>query len=158
MFGRKPRRTIEVTKLSSLIADNVAITGDLVFSGGLRVDGHVQGNVIGQDGANGLLVLSDKGSISGRVKVYDAVVNGRIDGDLEVEHFLELQANARISGNITYRQLQLDCGATVDGQLERVGPESAQGEAPAGTAAADPPAATPGAGAGLAPLPQANRS
>ena len=32
---------------------------------------------------------------------------------------MELQANARITGNITYRQLRMDCGATVDGRLER---------------------------------------
>jgi cytoskeletal protein CcmA (bactofilin family) len=64
-------------------------------------------------------VLSDKGVIVGRVRTYDAVVNGSISGDLEVEHFLELQANAKVSGNIVYRQLQMDCGASVDGQLEK---------------------------------------
>jgi cytoskeletal protein CcmA (bactofilin family) len=71
-------------------------------------------------------VLSEKGSIQGSVKVYDAVINGTVTGDLEVEHFLELQANARVSGNITYRQLRMDCGATVDGRLERVGDPAAQ--------------------------------
>ena len=41
-------------------------------------------------------------------------------GDLEVARFLELQAGARVTGNITYRQLRMDCGATVDGKLERI--------------------------------------
>ncbi|PTD98167.1 bactofilin family protein [Pseudothauera lacus] len=122
MFRKKPHaKSIEVTKLSSLIADNVEIVGDVVFSGGLRVDGRIEGNVINKEGANGLLVLSDKGSIKGRVKVYDAVVNGAVSGDIEVEHFLELQSNARVSGNITYSQLQLECGATIEGRLERTG-------------------------------------
>ncbi|MCL4722104.1 MAG: polymer-forming cytoskeletal protein, partial [Gammaproteobacteria bacterium] len=49
-----------------------------------------------------------------------AVINGAIEGDLEVSHFLELQANARVTGNISYRQLQLECGATVDGKLLRL--------------------------------------
>jgi cytoskeletal protein CcmA (bactofilin family) len=121
MFSKKQHsKSIEVTKLSSLIADNVEIVGDVVFSGGLRVDGRIEGNVINKDGAHGLLVLSDKGSIHGKVKVYDAVVNGTISGDLEVEHFLELQASARVSGNITYRQLQMECGAAIEGKLERL--------------------------------------
>jgi cytoskeletal protein CcmA (bactofilin family) len=119
MFGRKRNRSIEVTKLSSLIADNVQVVGDVIFSGGLRVDGKVEGNVRNRDGERTLLVLSDKGSITGRVTVYDAVVNGRIEGDLEVEHFLELQRGARISGNIVYRRLQMECGATVEGKLEK---------------------------------------
>jgi cytoskeletal protein CcmA (bactofilin family) len=63
-------------------------------------------------------VLSEKGSIIGSAKVYDAVINGTIRGDLEVEHYLELQAGARVTGNIRYRQLQMECGAKVDGTLE----------------------------------------
>ena len=119
-FGRKGKRTIEMTKLSSLVADNLKIVGDVIFSAGLRVDGRIQGNVINMEGERSLLVLSEKGSINGRVRAYDAVINGVIEGDLEVEHFLELQANARISGNIIYRQLQMECGAVVDGKLEKL--------------------------------------
>ncbi len=125
--NKKQGKSIEVTKLSSLIADNVHIVGDVVFSGGLRVDGRIEGNVINKEGARGLLVLSDKGGIKGKVVVYDAVVNGSISGDLEVQHFLELQASARVSGNISYRQLQMECGAAIEGQLRRL--ESADQDA-----------------------------
>ncbi|WP_227814540.1 bactofilin family protein [Nitrogeniibacter aestuarii] len=125
MFGRKkakvPGASIEINKLSSLIADNVEIVGDVIFSGGLRVDGCVKGNVINKDEERALLVLSEQGRIEGSVKTHDAVVNGTIVGDLTVNHFLELQANARVTGNITYRQLQMDCGASVDGKLEKTG-------------------------------------
>jgi cytoskeletal protein CcmA (bactofilin family) len=126
MFRRKSNPSIEVTKLSSLIDSGVEIVGDVIITDGLRVDGHVQGDVRVRQDARGLLVLSEKGSIHGSVKVFDAVINGTVTGDLEVEHFLELQANARISGNITYRQLRMDCGATVDGRLERVGEPAAE--------------------------------
>jgi cytoskeletal protein CcmA (bactofilin family) len=59
------------------------------------------------------------------VKVHDAVINGCVEGDLEVEHYLELQVGARVTGNITYRTLKLDCGATVDGKLVRMGDDAA---------------------------------
>lgn len=120
MFRRKSKPSIEVSKLSSLIAPGVEIVGDVIISDGLRVDGHVEGDVLGKPGTRGLLVLSEKGSISGAVKVHDAVVNGTIRGDLEVEHFLELQPNARVTGNISYRQLRMECGATVEGRLDRL--------------------------------------
>lgn len=123
MFRRKKTSPIEITKLSSLVADNVQIVGDVIFSGGLRIDGRVDGNVICRDGEQGLLVLSESGAVTGRVKVYDAVVNGSIAGDVEVGHFIELQAGARVAGNISYRQLQLECGASVDGKLQRVDEE-----------------------------------
>lgn len=120
MFGKKNRKnTIEVSKLSSLIADNVVVVGDVLFSGGLRVDGRIEGNVLGKPDEQSLVVLSRKGCVVGRVHAYDAVINGVISGDLEVEHFLELQAGAKISGNIIYRQLQMECGATIEGKLVR---------------------------------------
>jgi cytoskeletal protein CcmA (bactofilin family) len=55
------------------------------------------------------------------------VINGTIEGDVAVEHFIELQPGARVTGNITYRQLRMDCGSTVTGKLERIdGPEVAE--------------------------------
>jgi cytoskeletal protein CcmA (bactofilin family) len=119
MFGKKKDSFIELTKLSSLVASNVDVTGNLGFVDGLRIDGQVRGNVQSPVGAKSLLVLSDQGCITGNVRSHDAVINGTIVGDLEVEHFLELQANARITGNITYRQLRMDCGASVDGKLNK---------------------------------------
>lgn len=123
MFGKaKKPHLIEITKLSSLIAEDLELTGDLVFATGLRIDGVFRGNVIGKSGdgsGQSLLVLSDKGRIEGSVRCYDAVINGTVEGDLEVEHFLELQPNARVKGTIRYQQLQMDVGAVVEGQLAK---------------------------------------
>lgn len=157
MFGKKKKGGIEVTKLSSLIADNLHIVGDVHFSGGLRIDGHVEGNVFGKPGTKGLLVLSEKGVITGKVHTYDAVINGNITGNLEVEHFAELQAAAVVVGNVRYRQLQMDCGATVEGNLLRIQEDGSGSrvEVPAARPnAAEPrvaPAPRPPAGAVAAP-------
>jgi cytoskeletal protein CcmA (bactofilin family) len=133
MFKFNKRKSgLEVTKLTSLIAPNVEIRGDVVFSGGLRVDGRVHGNVRNESNGPGLLVLSENGSVTGNVEVHDAVVNGTINGDLSVGHFLELQSRARVSGNISYRKLQMECGAAIDGRLQSLGDEaSTAGAAPA---------------------------
>lgn len=159
MFGKKNKRTIEVTKLSSLIADNLHIVGDVLFSGGLRVDGKVDGNVLGKRGEKSLVVISEKGCVVGRVCAYDAVVNGTISGDLEVEHFLELQPGAKVSGNISYRQLQMECGATVDGKLVKLddaAPEKGKRTPPAADPAmikpqSEPQVSPPGAERGKPP-------
>ena len=131
MFRKKNTMAIDVSRLAGLLAQDTCVRGDVMFAGGLRIDGRVEGNVQGKPDDRGLLVLSEKGVIVGTVKVHDAVVNGRVEGDLEVEHFLELQVGARVTGNITYRTLKLDCGATVDGKLVRMG------EVPAAAAAGE---------------------
>ena len=124
MFSRKKRPFIEVTKLSSLIAEDVEIIGDVSFASGIRIDGRVKGNVVARPAegeTRALLVLSDKGQIDGSVRCGDAVINGTVVGDLDVEHFLELQSNSRVSGTIRYQHLQMDVGAEVRGQLVRAG-------------------------------------
>lgn len=118
MFRRKSDQFIEITKLSSLIDRGVEIVGDVIVSDGLRIDGRVRGDVRSKSEARALLVLSEHGSIEGSVQVYDAVINGTITGDVEVEHFIELQPNARVVGNIRYSKLRMECGASVEGRLE----------------------------------------
>lgn len=118
MFRRKTDQpSIDVSRLSSLIAAGVEIAGDVVVTDGVRIDGQVVGNVLSKPDTRGLLVLSELGRIEGNVSVHDAVINGTICGDLEVENFIELQANARITGAISYRTLQMSCGARVEGSM-----------------------------------------
>jgi cytoskeletal protein CcmA (bactofilin family) len=125
MFNKKKSASIQHAKLATLIAHDVRISGDLEFSEGLRMDGYVKGNVSGKAGTQTLLVLSDRGSIEGNVHGYDVVVNGKIVGDLIADHFVELQSNAHVTGNILYQQLRMDCGASVDGKLTRREPAPA---------------------------------
>jgi cytoskeletal protein CcmA (bactofilin family) len=136
MFSKKKVTGIQRTKLATLIAHDVRVTGDLQFSDGLRMDGHVKGNVSGEPGSQTLLVLSDRGSIEGNVHGYDVVVNGRIVGDVIADHFVELQSHAHVTGNIYYQQLRMDCGASVDGKLTRC--EAPQAATPILVSVGDP--------------------
>jgi cytoskeletal protein CcmA (bactofilin family) len=129
MFGNQKRPPfIKMAQLSTLVAEGVEISGDLLFSGGMRIDGRVRGDVIGRkpDGKSpSLLVLSANGHIEGSIRCGDAVINGTVVGDLDVEHRLELQSDARVTGTIRYRQLQMDVGASVEGHLLRIAPAGA---------------------------------
>jgi len=131
MFAKKSKQGVDSTRMDSLIGENIRLVGDVHFANGLRVDGHIEGNVTGATPEKNLIVLSPKGSITGCVQVHDAIVNGKVIGDLVVGHFLELQANACVTGNIRYRQLQMACGAVVQGRLMQQTDEA--GSEPAGT-------------------------
>ncbi|MDM0106771.1 polymer-forming cytoskeletal protein [Variovorax sp. J22R24] len=120
MFGNKKKSAgIRQARFATLVAHDVHLTGNLAFSEGLRLDGHVHGNISGKPGSETLLVLSDRGSVNGNVHGYDVIINGKIIGDVFAEHFVELQANAHVTGNIDYQRLRMDAGATVDGKLTR---------------------------------------
>jgi cytoskeletal protein CcmA (bactofilin family) len=125
MFSsKKSASRVSIDKLSSLISGNVSMTGDLEFEEGLKVSGVFKGNITHKPGTHSLLALSAEGRIEGNVSSYDALVDGTIVGDLLVEHLLELHSNARVCGNICYRQLSMENGAVVDGKLTRLGDET----------------------------------
>lgn len=120
MFSSKKDKGVKQAKLTTLTAHNVHLSGDLEFSDGLRMDGQVTGNVTGRSGEETLLVVSDQGAIRGNVSAYDVIIKGCVTGDVTVAHFVELQSNARVLGNIYYQQLRMDIGATVEGKLTRL--------------------------------------
>jgi len=136
MFAKKTKPGVNSTRMDSLIGENIRLVGDVNFANGLRVDGHIEGNVTGATPEKSLIVLSPKGSITGCVQVHDAIVNGQIVGDLVVGHFLELQANACVTGNIHYRQLQMACGAVVQGRLVQRTDEAGSSPVDTGSATA----------------------
>ncbi|MBK3868329.1 polymer-forming cytoskeletal protein [Pseudomonas stutzeri] len=124
MFSKKkstPR--IAIDQFSSLVSGNLSLDGDMTFEDGLKVSGEIRGDVRHKPGTHSLLALSAEGRIEGNVSSYDALIDGTIVGDLLVEHLLELHSNARVRGNIRYRQLSMESGAVVDGTLSRMGDE-----------------------------------
>ncbi|AMP01821.1 polymer-forming cytoskeletal family protein [Collimonas arenae] len=112
MFNRKAKSTIE-----SLIGSSTSIHGDVHFKGGLRIDGHVKGNVVAEAGQASVLVISESAKVEGEVRVAHLVVNGEIVGNVHSSELLELQPKARITGDVNYKALEMHSGALVSGKL-----------------------------------------
>ncbi|VAX10335.1 Integral membrane protein CcmA involved in cell shape determination [hydrothermal vent metagenome] len=111
---KKPKQTAQI---DSLIGQNTEIHGDVLFSGGLHVDGVVKGSVVAEQGNDSLLTLSERGTIEGEVKVPNVVINGKVIGDVYALAHIELAAEARINGNVYYSLIEMAMGAEVNGNL-----------------------------------------
>jgi len=112
MFNRKQTKSID-----TLIGASTRIQGDVRFSGGMRIDGHVKGNVIAEPGQTSLLVISEQARIDGEVRVAHLVINGEINGSVYSSELLEMQPKARITGDVNYKKLEMHAGALVSGKL-----------------------------------------
>lgn len=115
MFGKKTNKP--QNQIDSLIGMGTHVEGNISFSGGLRIDGHVRGNIIATGDKPSALMLSDQASIEGKIKVSHAVINGTVVGPIHTDEYLELQAKAKVSGDIYYRALEIQLGATIEGML-----------------------------------------
>ena len=118
MFGKKPGKP--QNQIDSLIGAGTHIEGNISFSGGLRIDGHVTGNIIAVGDKPSALVLSDQAVIEGKIQVSHAVVNGSISGAIHASEYVELQPKARVSGDVYYKAMEIQLGASVDGMLHHL--------------------------------------
>ena len=115
MFGAKPSKP--QNRIDSLIGEGTVVEGNVMFSGGLRVDGRVKGSIIASDDQPSTLVLSEQARIEGEIRVSHAVLNGTVVGPVYGSEYVELQAKSRVTGDVHYKTLEIQLGAVVQGRL-----------------------------------------
>jgi cytoskeletal protein CcmA (bactofilin family) len=107
----------KVTQIDSLIGQQTEINGGVIFSGGLHVDGKIEGDITALGGSGAVLTLSEQGSIKGEVRVPNIILNGTVVGSVYAEEHIELAPNARVIGNVYYNLIEMSVGAEVNGSL-----------------------------------------
>lgn len=110
--------------IDTLIGPQVTLHGDLVFSGGLYVEGRIHGKVIAEEGAPAVLTLAEQGRIEGEIQVPVVIINGELQGDVYASERVELAAQARVLGNVHYKVVEMRAGATLTGRLIHVDAEA----------------------------------
>jgi cytoskeletal protein CcmA (bactofilin family) len=105
------------SRIDTLVGAGTTITGDIAFSGGLRVDGEIKGNVHGAEDGATTLVVSEHARVEGEIHVSHLVINGTVVGPVSSSEFLELQPKARVNGDVHYNTIQIHLGAVVEGSL-----------------------------------------
>ena len=143
MFGRRKQTS---TRIDTLLGKTANLNGDLEFSGGLHLDGRVNGNVRSSAADGGALSVSESGFIEGSVEVTNIVMNGTVNGDMHARERLVLGGSARVNGNVHYGVIEMAPGAVITGKLIPLGNGKAAAAAePAAEAAPAVAAAKSGA-------------
>jgi cytoskeletal protein CcmA (bactofilin family) len=104
-------------RIDTLLGRTANLNGNLDFSGGLHLDGRVNGNVRSTAPDGGALSVSETGFIEGRVEVTSIVMNGTVNGDMYARERLVLGGKARVNGNVYYGVIEMAPGAVITGKL-----------------------------------------
>jgi cytoskeletal protein CcmA (bactofilin family) len=107
-----PKNTVE-----TLIGQTTRIEGDIAFSGGLRLDGQVAGNVRAMGEGLSVLIVSERGRIEGSVEVAHLILNGAVTGDVVARERVELGPESHVLGNVYYGVIEMAPGARISGKL-----------------------------------------
>lgn len=114
MFGSGKRKQ---PPINTLVGADTRIRGDVEFTGGFLVDGHVVGNVRATGDEHAMLSVSERGSIEGNVVAPNVLLNGTVRGDVFATERVELGPKSRVVGNVQYRLIEMAIGAEVNGKL-----------------------------------------
>ena len=124
---RGNRKKLKVSNVETIIGQKTILHGDLLFSGGLHVDGAIKGNVIADDDADAVLIVGEQGSIEGEVKAPHVLLNGAVTGDVHATVSAELSPRARVTGSVYYKVIEMAMGAEVNGNLVHLEEEKTPG-------------------------------
>ena len=124
------------TERRLVIGQGITMSGEIESCDHLLVEGTIEAAL---KGAN-VLEVSETGTFYGTVEIKDATIAGRFEGDLTVDGRLVLKAGGVITGSISYRELQIEVGAIIDGKLTPLRGQTQTSEKPASAAASAPTA------------------
>jgi cytoskeletal protein CcmA (bactofilin family) len=95
----------------NLIGQGTEITGDIMCSGDLRIDGILSGNIT----SKGKVVVGETGKIKGEINCKNSDISGIIEGKITVAELLSLKATAKMIGDITTSKLAIEPGSKFTG-------------------------------------------
>ena len=116
MWGSNSNK-LKTAKVETIIGQNTEIKGHINFRGGLHIDGKIKGNVTADDNSDSILILSQEGVIEGEVHVPNVLLNGEVKGDVHAFDRVELANHAKVEGNVFYNLLEMEMGASINGNL-----------------------------------------
>lgn len=96
---------------SGFLDRTVRFEGTLEFSGTLRIEAQVKGNIL----SNQTLVLGEGAKVEGQIEGNQVIIAGRFDGVIFAKGRVEIQAKGVVSGEIHSPCLVIEPGGIFDG-------------------------------------------
>jgi len=120
VLGRKKSPEDDFAVFHTLVGPKITMDGRINFSDGLRIDGHVVGDVQVERGAVGSIAIGPGGEVRGNVTAHRILIAGTVIGNVCALEMVHLLATARVTGDISYARISICPGAVVNGALSEL--------------------------------------
>ena len=123
IFDKIQDTTAAVTssdKNTTSIGENCTIDGDITFDKTIEIHGKITGTVkIAENCTTAMLIIKKNGIVEGDVYGDEVVIEGEVIGNVTGKKKITIKSSSFVSGNVYYDILDLNGGATVNGNLIR---------------------------------------
>lgn len=113
MFNDKEK---SLNKIETLIGEKCTINGSVSGEGLIKIDGCVEGDIYWRED----VILGVNSCCRSNISCKNALINGKVEGNVSCENTLTLEAYGKINGDITVKNLVIKEGGSFDGKCTMV--------------------------------------
>ncbi len=103
--------------LSTIIGKDSTFTGTLEIKGALRVDGKIKGKIISDE----TVTIGNTGEVEADIDAKIVVVSGTVIGNIHSSDKTEMQAKAKVIGDLVTKSIVIEQGAIFQGSCQMKG-------------------------------------
>ena len=115
----KERIGADFGEIRAFLGEGTQFKGVLSFAGAVRIDGQLEGEIVGDE----VLIIGEPGQVKAEIEVGTVVVSGRVQGSISAKQRVELLRPSRVTGTIRTPCLVVAEGALFNGNCEMTGPD-----------------------------------
>lgn len=105
------------------IVQGTMIDGTIKANSDIRIDGTIKGKLF----CDAKVIIGPTGKVEGEVRCQNAVIEGQLDGMLEVKELLNIRETAKVDGEVTTGKLIVQPGGVINGSLNMAGGKASSG-------------------------------
>ena len=105
------------SRTDTTIGTGARVDGDITFTGVLRIQGDILGDVSCDADSGGTIVVGQSGNVTGTVRVPHVVVSGSVSGPVQSSESIEIQHGAHVAGDVSYKVIDIHAGGVIEGSL-----------------------------------------
>jgi len=114
------RRKIRAEEVSGFLDHGTTVTGELRFSGTLRIEGEFHGSITSED----TLTIGQHAEVHADIRAGEVEIHGRVTGTVEAARRIELRSTAKVRGDVRAPVLVINEGASLDGESRMTGSDA----------------------------------
>lgn len=115
----KERETMATDPRTLIVGREINLRGEIGQCERLLVHGRAEATIT----RCGSVEISETGMLGGTAEVQQAEVRGRFEGTLQVRGRLVIRSGGRVSGRISYAEIEIEPGGRLDGEVASIEPQ-----------------------------------
>lgn len=107
-----PRKRVRAEEVTGFLDHGTTVTGELRFSGTLRIEGEFHGSIATED----VLTVGRHAEVHADIRAGEVEVHGRVSGTIEATRRIVVYSTGKVRGDLAAPTLVIEEGAALDGR------------------------------------------